>query len=165
MRDIINQSIFIYLLIAIACVVLIFGISWFLEKQQEDSKKVRWWLYYELDRMMYYVNSTINKLSATDTKFDDLIYVIYAKKRWFIENKKHDLNSWYEVWLATKDSLDYLELYTKNQDIYHPTDLEDSSSFFDFLYKLKTVSNVLKTTNIILFLIVIFCIYMIIRNW
>lgn len=160
----INQSIFIYLLVTIVTVVLIFAISWFLDKQKDDSKEVWGWLYHEIDKMIYYINVTINKLSVTDSKFEDLIYVIYAKKKWFIEKKKHDLNSWYEFRLATKDSLDYLESYTKNSDIYEPTELEDSSAFFDFLYKLKFVNSILKTTNIILLLVLIVCIYMIIRS-
>ena len=36
----INQSIFIYLLVTIVTVVLIFAISWFLDKQKDDSKEV-----------------------------------------------------------------------------------------------------------------------------
>lgn len=158
-----SQSIFLYVLIMLISIMIMVFLYWFLNKQEKDSKKVRGWLIYQLDKMMYFLNKKIYWLKDTEEKFEDLIYVIYAKKKWFIENINKWINNWYELYIATKDSLSYLEQYTKSS-IYPSQDAQDTTKFFDFLYKLNAIKNILKSINIALVLVVVWCIYVIVRS-
>lgn len=106
-------------------------------KITKDSKSIMLRLYENLNAYFFTINEYIALNRTSLEKFDDLIDVIYAKKKRFLHNKTHALADQYELFLGLKDSVEYLSEYSGdelgNEDLYKETE-----SLFSFLFSIKS---------------------------
>lgn len=106
-------------------------------KIAKDSKSIMIRLSENLNAYFFTINQYIALHRSSLEKFDDLVDVLYAKKKRFLHNKTHTVADQYELFLGLKDSIEYLSEYSgdelSNEDLYRETE-----SLFSFLFSIKS---------------------------
>jgi hypothetical protein len=129
--------------------LIVFLLILTLNKINKDVKKVWESVSANINSYFFAINSTIASQDKSADKFNDLIDVIYSKKKWFINNKTHNLTDWYELFIGLKDDLHYLGEYTgselDDQEVNKQTD-----GFFSFLFSIRPRKRTLKAVLTVL---------------
>lgn len=69
-------------------------------------------LYESINHYFLTINTTIGTINQnTDPKWKDLLEVVYAKKKRFLNQKDHRIATWYELFVALKDDIQYMNAY------------------------------------------------------
>lgn len=125
-------------IVSIVAYLIVVGllIRW-VNKITRDTQTILWSLSVSINKYFLRINTYIATHRDQLEKFDDLIDVVYAKKKWFIHNKTHWLTDWYELFVWLKDDINYLSDYT-GEDIDN-TDLnKQTDAFFAFLFHIRS---------------------------
>lgn len=121
--------------ITLYIIVVLLLIRW-TNKISKDSYTVLTTVYNNLNQYFLSINKIINNQRENLEKFDELIEIIYAKKKWFIHNKTHTIADQYELFLWLQDTIEYLSEYCNedydNKDLYKKTE-----SLYWFLFSIK----------------------------
>jgi hypothetical protein len=129
-----NYFLILGILLYIFFVVLL---VWSVNKIQKDSKSIMIRLSENLNAYFFIINQYIALHRTSLEKLDDLVDVLYAKKKRFLHNKTHVIADQYELFLGLKDSIEYLSDYSgdelNNEDLYKETE-----SLFSFLFSIKS---------------------------
>lgn len=105
-------------------------------KITKDSKTVFGSLATNINEYFLIINSYIAHQKNSLEKFDDLIDVVYAKKKRFIHNKSHWLTDQYELFVGLKDDINYLADYTGDEFDTNTLN-KQTDELFGFLFSIK----------------------------
>lgn len=130
------------IIIAIYLIIVI-CLIWWSNKITRDIKKIFATLSYQINDYFFIINNYIANNKDNLEKFDELIDVIYAKKKWFINNKTHTVAEWYELFLGLKSDINYLSDYTGDELSDNALD-KKTENLFSFLFSIKPRQRVLR---------------------
>ncbi len=117
-------------------VIVVLILIWWTNKVTKDSKVVLSALSANINSYFFIINKVIAQKKADLEKFDDLIEVLYAKKKWFLHNKTHTIADQYELFLNLKDWVEYLSDYASLELV--DVDLnKQSEGYFSFLFSIR----------------------------
>lgn len=138
-----------YLIWALIYVIVILLLIRLVNKLSKDAKTILWTLTTNLNDYFMIINSTIAKQRNNLERFDDLIDVLYAKKKWFLWNTSHWVSEQYELYLSLKDGIEYLSDYISS-DLTSNELNKQTEWYFAFLFSMKTRQKITRSTLLLL---------------
>ncbi|HMY80640.1 MAG TPA: hypothetical protein PLW93_01680 [Candidatus Absconditabacterales bacterium] len=137
----------IRLLIIVIYLVTILLLGRGANKIAKDSQSVMGSLYESINHYFLTINTTIGTINQnTDPKWKDLLEVVYAKKKRFLNQKDHRIATWYELFVALKDDIQYMNAYLGDSTTsLYDTGLDNQTQgYFSFLFRIKPRQTIIR---------------------
>ena len=117
----------------------------------KDSKTIMGSLYEAINTYILNINTTLATQKNSIPKFNDLIEVVYAKKKRFLNRATHPLLDRYEFFIWLKDDIKYLSEYTNQSLINEPLN-QQTQQYFSFLFLIRLVHQQKSWTKLICYI-------------
>lgn len=129
--------------IIVAYIIIVCLLIRWINKMTKDSKTIMGSLYEAINTYILNINTTLATQKNSIPKFNDLIEVVYAKKKRFLNRATHPLLDRYEFFIWLKDDIKYLSEYTNQSLINEPLN-QQTQQYFSFLFQIKPRQKVLR---------------------
>jgi|GEM_PF-5192730 len=104
---------------------------------------------YEINQLFLLINTYIAHHHDEISAVEELTEVVYAKKKRFLQSKKHQLADRYELYVGLKDDITYLSDYV-DEDLSDATSYESIDKLFTFLFRIKPRTKALRSLLLVI---------------